>query len=116
MSQPLVSDSKYDFIADVNGSLYKIQVKTSSVNKEEGYIQFATSTSHTNTKGTKNIKYSSKDVDFFATIFEGDCYVVPIKDCGSRAKRLRIKPTKNGQIDGISFAKDYLLNKIFPND
>ena len=27
--QPLVSDSRYDFIVDINGRLLKIQVKTS---------------------------------------------------------------------------------------
>jgi hypothetical protein len=111
VSKPLVQSSRYDFIADINHKLYKIQVKTSSF-KEESFIEFATSTSHTNTKGTLNLKYSEDDVDFFATMFNGQCYLVPFSVCGSRAQRLRLVPTKNHQVKGITFAKDYHLEDI----
>ena len=67
VSKPLVQSSRYDFIVDVNHKLYKIQVKTGTY-KEEAFIEFATSTSHTNTKGTLNLTYSEDDVDFFATM------------------------------------------------
>ena len=70
------------------------------------------STSHTNTKGTINLTYSENDVDFFATMYEGECYLVPFQDCGKRAQRLRIIPTKNGQTKGITFAKDYHLKDV----
>lgn len=111
VSKPLVQSSRYDFIVDINHKLYKIQVKTSSF-KEESFIEFATSTSHTNTKGTLNLKYSEDDVDFFATMFNGQCYLVPFSVCGSRAQRLRLVPTKNHQVKGITFAKDYHLEDI----
>lgn len=111
VSKPLVQSSKYDFIVDINHKLYKIQVKTGTL-KEDAYIDFATSTSHTNTKGTINLTYSQDDVDFFATMYNGECYLVPIQDCGKRAQRLRIAPTKNGQTQGIKFAKDYLLKDV----
>ena len=70
ISKPLVQSSKYDFIADINHKLYKIQVKTGTY-KEDAYLEFATSTSHTNTKRTLNLHYSEEDVDFFATMYEG---------------------------------------------
>lgn len=66
-----MQSSKYDFIADINNKLYKIQVKTSSQKEDESYLIFATSTSHTNTQGTLNISYSANDVDFFATMYNG---------------------------------------------
>ena len=91
--------------------MYKIQVKTGTL-KEEAYLEFATSTSHTNTQGTLNQSYSSDDVDFFATMYEGQCYLVPFELCGKRAQRLRFIPTKNGQTKGILFAKDYYLEDI----
>ena len=50
VSQPLVSDSRYDFIIDINNKLIRLQVKTCRVFEEDGYIDFATSTSHTNTQ------------------------------------------------------------------
>lgn len=115
VSFPLVPDSRYDFIADIKGKLYKIQVKTSTPKDNESCIDFSTSTSHTNSKRTINIKYSPNDVDYFATMYNGQCYVVPIDKCLGRGKRLRLKPTKNGQNKGILFAKDFKLEDVFPS-
>ena len=111
ISKPLVQSSRYDFIADINNKLYKIQVKTGRF-KEESYLEFATSTSHTNTKGTINISYSEDDVDFFATMYNGQCYLIPYRLCGKRAQRLRFVSAKNGQTKGILFAKDFKLEDI----
>lgn len=112
VSKPLVQSSRYDFIADINHKLYKIQVKTSTSKEENSYIEFATSTSHTNTQGTLNLTYSAEDVDFFATMYEGQCYLIPHNICGKRVQRLRLVPTKNNQTKGIAFAKDYHLEDI----
>ena len=107
VSIPYGENSKYDFIADINGFLIKIQVKTSSL-KNEGAFHFSCRTTHLNSKGVTNERYSSKDVDFFATIWEGKCYLIPIEEC-STEKVLRFAPPKNGQTKGVSFAKDYIL-------
>lgn len=106
-----MQSSRYDFIVDVNHKLYKIQVKTGTL-KEDSYIEFATSTSHTNSKGTLNLTYSADDVDYFATMYDSQCYLIPREICGKRNQRLRLAPTKNGQIKGITFAKDYLLKDV----
>ena len=111
VSKPLVQSSRYDFIVDINHKLYKIQVKTGTL-KEDSYIEFATSTSHTNTKGTLNLTYSADDVDYFATMYDGQCYLIPQEICGKRNQRLRLVPTKNGQTKGVTFAKDYLLKEV----
>ena len=112
ISKPLVQSSRYDFIADVNNHLYKIQVKTCTEREGGNYFDFATSTSHTNTQGTLNISYTADDVDFFATIYNGQCYLIPFELCGKRNQRLRLMPTLNGQIKGILFAKDFKLEDI----
>lgn len=114
VSKPLVQSSKYDFIIDVNNHLYKVQVKTGTL-KEDSYIEFATATSHTNTKGTVNLNYSKEDVDFFATMYDGQCYLVPFSVCSKRCQRLRVKPTKNHQVIGVTFAKDYKMEDIIRN-
>lgn len=111
VSKPLVQSSKYDFVVDIDHKLYKVQVKTGTF-KEDAYLEFATSTSHTNTQGTLNLSYSEEDVDFFATIYEGQCYLVPYNLCGKRSQRIRFVPTKNGQTKGILFAKDFHLEDI----
>ena len=110
ISIPYGDNSKYDFIADVNGKLLKVQVKTSSL-KDENAIKFSCRTTHVNCKGVKNERYSSDDVDYFATYWNSKCYLIPISEC-SVEKTLRFTPTKNGQIKGISFASDYELEKM----
>ena len=107
VSIPYGDNSKYDFIADVNGKLLKIQVKTSSI-KDEGSIKFSCRTTHVNCAGVKNERYSINEIDFFATYWNNECYLIPVAEC-SVDKTLRFVPPKSGQIKGISFAKDYLL-------
>lgn len=117
VSQPLVSDSRYDLIIDIDGTLLRIQVKTSTVDPEdESYFEFVTRSSHTNTQRTINRPYTSDEIDCFATIYNGECYIVPVKEAGNGRQRLRLKPTKNNQKTGIKFAEDYKLEKILLTD
>lgn len=113
VSEPLVSDSRYDFIADVNGKLLKIQVKTARVSEDGSKITFATSSSHTNTKKTIHKSYTSDEIDYFATVYQGQCYIISVKECGSREQSLRLLPTKNGQTTGVKFLEDYKLVNTF---
>jgi hypothetical protein len=109
VSIPFGDNSKYDFIADIDGHLFKIQVKTAS-QKDENAIKFSCRSTHVNCSGVKNIRYNENDVDYFATYWNGQCYIVPISEC-SVEKTLRFAPTKNGQLKGITFAIDYTLEK-----
>lgn len=109
VSIPYEDNSKYDFIADVDGKLFKIQVKTSTL-IDEGAIKFYCRSTHVNCSGVKNGRYSSDDIDFFATYWDGQCYLVPVAE-SYLAKTLRFVPPKSGQMEGISFAKDYELTK-----
>ena len=116
VSIPFGEDSRYDFIMDYNGNLYKIQCKhCSEIFDNDGKvtaIKFKTvrqsgsnASLHTRTKYTKN------EIDYFATSYEGRCYLVPVEQC-SILKLLRIIPPKNGQTKGISFLKDYELSEV----
>ena len=109
ISIPYGDNSKYDFIADIDGRLFKIQVKTSSL-KDENAIKFSCRTTHVNCKGVKNERYLSNEVDFFATYWKNQCYLIPVSEC-SVEKTLRFVPPKSGQLKGITFAKDYELAK-----
>ena len=46
------------------------------------------------------------------TCWDEKYYLVPVKECGSREKTLRLIPTKSGQVKGISFAKDYIAEEV----
>ena len=112
VSQPLVTDSRYDFIVDINGHLIRLQVKSCRVFEEDGYIDFATSSSHTNTKGTINHSYTENEIDYFATFYNNQCYVISVNECGARSQRLRIIPPKNGNQRGSKMAENYTLEKF----
>lgn len=111
VSIPYGDDSRYDFIADIDGQLIKVQVKTSSLKKNtENAIAFSCRSTHVNCSGVKNIRYNAKEIDYFATYWDNQCYIVPIEE-SSVEKILRFAPPKNGQIKGVAFAKDYTLEK-----
>lgn len=111
VSIPYGDNDKYDFITDIDGKLYKIQVKTASLKKDtEGAINFSCRSTHLNCKGVSNIKYSADDIDFFATFWDNQCYLIPINECSTQ-KTLRFTPPKSGQNKNISFATDYEIEK-----
>ena len=103
---------QYGFLVDVNGKIIKIQVKTSSVDKEKTGITFRVCSITHNNNGYARRNYSENDVDYFMTYYEEKCYLIPFSDCGVKEKKLRLIPPKNGQVKGISFAEDYLAEKI----
>ena len=91
VSIPYGEDSKYDFIADVDGRLIKVQVKTSNLKKgTKNAICFSCRSTHKNFNGTSNVRYSSRDVDYFATYWDNQVYLVPINEC-SVEKTLRFQ-------------------------
>lgn len=105
--------TRYDFILDTGEKLLKIQVKTSKiVGEDEECLSFKTCSSHITREGFVRKDYKADGIDYFCTWFQGECYLIPVQDCGSAEKKLRLKPTKNGQVKGISFAKDYVAKEV----
>lgn len=105
---------RYDFVVDVNGRFIKIQAKTSSTQDDGASFKF--SCRSCNRKDGKIIhrSYSNDEIDYFITLFNGKCYLIPVEECGTD-KRLRILPAKNGQVRGITWAKDYELEEVIKN-
>ncbi len=108
--QPYGDCERYDFVADINGKFLKIQCKTSS-KQDDGTIQFSCRSSHRVEGKCINEKYTADDIDYFATFYDDKCYLVPQSECNTQ-KKLRFTIPANGQIKGISFAKDYEIEKI----
>ena len=104
-SIPYGENSRYDFIADINGKLIRVQCKTSR-KIEEGVIEFACRSSRSNTQSNIQRRYTTDEIDYFCTYWDNQCYLVPINEC-SATKKLRFIPPKNGQKVGITYAKDY---------
>lgn len=108
LSQPIVNDSRYDYIADIDGELYKIQCKSCTTTESEDAISFRCSN-----KNWNNGKYKSYkgDIDFFYTCYKGKGYLIPIDEASSRSKTLRFYSDQPNN-SNISWAKDYEFEKV----
>ena len=103
---------RYDLVVDVNGKFLKIQCKTSTPQDEQGSsYKFSCRSTHKVNGQMKMAKYKEGEIDYFATCIDGQCYLVPLKECGSD-KVLRFIPPKNGQTRGVNYAKDYKIEVI----
>ena len=107
VSIPYGDKDRYDQIWDINGQLYRIQVKTCHLcTKNSGKaIEFKT----TGTSNGKITSYSKKDIDYFATFWENQVYIVPVEETSSK-KVLRFESNSNQP--SISWAKDYTVEEV----
>ena len=106
VSIPFGDNARYDLVLDVNNKLYKIQVKSASLTQNEGVYKIDCSRMRVNRGENVRKHYTSEEVDYFATMINNKCYLIPQSEV-SDSKFLRFVPPKNGQTKGITFAKDY---------
>ena len=109
VSIPYGENSRYDFIADIDGILIRVQVKTSKANNDEGSFSFPCRSTRVNSKGCYHRLYTDREIDYFCTYFNGQCYLVPVNEC-SKTKNIRYAPPKNHQQGRINYAQDYELS------
>ena len=102
---------RYDYVVDVNGKFIRIQSKTSHTGDGGESFKFSGRSCHRKDGKIVHHQYTNDEIDYFATSFNGICYLIPVEECGAD-KRLRILPAKNGQVRGITWAKDYALEEI----
>ena len=109
-SIPYGDHARYDFVLDINNTLYKIQCKTSS-KKEDGVYLFSCRSTAANKSRAANRSYTSEEVDFFSTIINEKCYLIPFSETSNHSKTMRFVPPKNGQKEGVAYADQYELEK-----
>lgn len=109
---PFGDNERADLIADFNGRLNRIQVKT-SIKAEDGKMIFdLTSSTVHRTNGVKH-KYTSAEIDYFAcyNITRNKIFLVPVTEpCTSIT--IRYEKPKNNQVVGIHFEEEYLIDNI----
>lgn len=110
VSIPYGENSRYDFIADVDGHLIRVQVKSSSTKDDGKSYTFSCRSSRTNGKRTITKRYTKLEIDYFATFINGRCYIVPVEEC-SNSKCLRFVKTNNNQQEYVNFEENYRLEK-----
>jgi hypothetical protein len=112
VSIPFGDRERYDQIWDIHGKLLKVQVKTASwADESNTAIKFSCRSSQRSHGKTKNTRYQEGEIDYFATFWDGQCYLVPLAET-STEKILRFEPPKNGQVKGITFAQQYEVESM----
>lgn len=113
VSQPLVQDSKYDLIIDVHNKLIRLQVKTARrhpKNKGESIVFNCRSTTN-NVREYKQRYYSTEEVDFFATYWDGYVFLIPINECSAEKTLWLEKPKQSSS----TYAYDYTAEEVLKN-
>ena len=106
VSLPYGDKDRYDQIWDINGKLLRIQIKTSRwKNDDHKAIIFNTRSTYRN----QQHRYSKEEIDYFATIWEGQVYIVPVEQC-SIEKTLWFEKPKNGC--QVAFAKNFIVEEV----
>jgi len=106
VSIPFGDKDKYDQIWDIKGKLYRIQIKSCHLKEDDNNaIVFKT----TGTSNGKTTTYTKKDIDYFATIWNNQVYLVPVEETSSK-KILRFESKINSP--NISWAKDYTVEEV----
>jgi hypothetical protein len=111
VSVPLGENSRYDLIADKDGRLFRVQVKTGRL--RNGAIIFACYSSHSHRKGPSCRSYSN-EVEFFGVYCREleTAYLIPIEDTASLTGALRVDPPRNRQNRKIRWASAYALSAL----
>ena len=102
---------RYDFVVDANNKFYRIQSKTASSDDNGASFKFSCRSCNRQDGKIVHHTYTKEEIDYFVTYFNDKCYLIPVEECGCD-KKLRILPAKNGQVRGISWAKDYELEEV----
>ena len=110
VSQPLNADSRYDCIVDVKGRLLKIQIKTAHPHPStKDAIQIKCVSVTTSKQQNKSNGYTSKEIDYFATFWDNELYLIPIKEC-STSKTFHL--TKHEIRSNWSYLEDYKAKEV----
>ena len=107
-----------DYIADFNGKLNKIQVKTAEkLLKDRG--SFIVHLYSLTTKNGKQVQtpYSKEEVDYFAIYcIESDTLILYPNNESAETVCVRLCSTRNNQTRGTHYASDYTFDKWFDRD
>lgn len=106
---PISPDTKIDLIAEVEKQLIRIQIKSCHLTQNQKGIKFNTSTTWLNSQMIVRKGYSKEDIDFFATVFNNEVYLIPVEICGKNDKILSFESTPYGPCYLLG---DYKADKI----
>jgi len=108
VSVPYGDRDRYDQIWDINNKLYRVQVKTSRWKDENHKAFIFKCRSYSN--GVQH-RYTKEQIDFFATMWDGKCYLVPVEQCSSEKALWLEHPTASNP-NGAQMASQYEIEEV----
>ena len=110
---PFGDNEKSDLIAEFDGKLNKIQVKT-SIKAENGKITFDLTSAQSNSKTWSRHIYTKDEIDYFAcyNIARDKVFLISINDAPNTTISIRFEKTKNNQTKGIIYEDKYLIDNV----
>lgn len=112
VSIPYGNSARYDCILDIQGDIYKIQIKApNQVTDDTLLIPFANSRNSAN--GIIRKEYTPEEVDFIACYYCGNVYLFPT---GMATRELTVRITNKHLYETSHYLEDYLINKTLDID
>ena len=110
---PFGDDEKADLIAEFDGKLNKIQVKTSIKSKNGCSIFDLTSSTAHRTNGERR-KYLNSEIDYFAlySLDRDKIYLMKVPDNPMSAITIRFEDTKSGMKSRVNYESDFLIKNV----
>ena len=110
---PFGDDEKADLIAEFDGKLNKIQVKTSIKSKNGCSIFDLTSSTAHRTNGERR-KYVNSEIDDFAlySLDRDKIYLMKVPDNPMSAITIRFEDTKSGMKSRVNYESDFLIENV----
>ncbi len=113
---PYGDSSRYDLVIEDNeGKFWRVQCKTAWIEGgDDRYIKFATASLRSRSTNGK-VQYSrakyTGQIEYFAVYSheQRKAYLIPANQTKGNTMRLRLAPSKNNQVKGVKWAKDYEL-------
>lgn len=110
-SVPYGNQAKYDILVDTGKEILRIQCKKSHWVDDRNSISFSCCSNTTNAQKTTRHYYTSNDIDYFATCWEDNVYLIPVEECSTQ-KSLRLAPKTNKTPPNVNMAEDYLVENF----
>ena len=107
---PYGENNRYDFIVDIDGKLIRVQVKTSRTYDNGRSYEISCRSSRTNSKRSINKPYNKEEIDFFCTMIENICCLIPVHECNN-TKTIRVMESLNNQTTYLNMIDEYCLQK-----
>ena len=110
---PFGDDEKADLIAEFDGKLNKIKVKTSIKSKNGCSIFDLTSSTAHRTNGERR-KYLNSEIDYFAlySLDRDKIYLMKVPDNPMSAITIRFEDTKSGMKSRVNYESDFLIENV----